>query len=264
MKKDKKYRDIKFTPSVISEAWHKLLGIAKAQDVNTDEILTYLTVEYGEITWKHDNDDEFFADYMNPQISYAHYSKDLEFTSLEVDVFGRDTTVRIGASRREDIEAVFRIFEDKVAESTLPPIVIKKENPKIFIGHGGDEQWRDLKDHLQDKHMYQIEAYEVGARAGHEIRDVLASMLNKSSFAVLVMTGEDKGLGGKIYPRANVVHELGLFQGKLGFSRAIVLLEEGTETFSNINGVSQIRYPKGGIKETFGEVLATLKRELGS
>jgi predicted nucleotide-binding protein len=53
----------------------------------------------------------------------------------------------------------------------------------------------------------------------------------------------------------------GLFQGRLGFSRAIILLEEGTEDFSNVHGVQQIRFAKGNIKETFGEALATLKRE---
>jgi predicted nucleotide-binding protein len=52
-----------------------------------------------------------------------------------------------------------------------------------------------------------------------------------------------------------------LFQGKLGFSRAIVLLEEGTEEFSNIHGIEQIRFSRGNIKETYGEILATVKRE---
>ena len=75
------------------------------------------------------------------------------------------------------------------------------------------------------------------------------------------MTGEDRGEDGKLRARQNVIHELGLFQGRLGLSRAIVLLEEETEEFSNIYGIHQIRYSKGNIKETFDEVLATLRRE---
>lgn len=86
-------------------------------------------------------------------------------------------------------------------------------------------------------------------------------MLAKSAFAFLVMTGEDEMVGGGTRARQNVVHEAGLFQGKLGFRRAIVLLEEGTEEFSNIHGIEQIRFSKGNIKETFGEVLATIRRE---
>ncbi len=106
-------------------------------------------------------------------------------------------------------------------------------------------------------------AYEVGARAGHTIRDILEEMLKSSSFAVLVMTGEDEGSDGERRARQNVIHELGLFQGRLGFARAIVLLEDGTEEFSNLHGIQQIRFGRGNIKETFGEVVATLRREFG-
>jgi predicted nucleotide-binding protein len=38
----------------------------------------------------------------------------------------------------------------------------------------------------------------------------------------------------------NVIHEAGLFQGRLGFERAIILLEDGCEEFSNIQGYGQI------------------------
>jgi predicted nucleotide-binding protein len=60
----------------------------------------------------------------------------------------------------------------------------------------------------------------------------------------------------------NVIHEVGLSQRGLGFSRAIVLLEDGAEEFSNIHGIVQIRFGKGNIKETFGDVLATIKKRL--
>jgi len=47
----------------------------------------------------------------------------------------------------------------------------------------------------------------------------------------------------------------------LGFRKAVILLEKGTEEFSNIEGLQQIRFSKGAILETYGEVLATIKRE---
>lgn len=83
----------------------------------------------------------------------------------------------------------------------------------------------------------------------------------KSPFAILVMTGEDEDADGKLNARPNVIHEIGLFQGRLGFNKAIVLLENGTEEFSNINRIQQLRFSKGNIKEVFGDILATLKRE---
>ena len=40
---------------------------------------------------------------------------------------------------------------------------------------------------------------------------------------------------------------------RLGFNRAIVLLEDGCEEFSNITGLGQIRFPKGDITAKFEE-----------
>lgn len=139
----------------------------------------------------------------------------------------------------------------------IPP----KPAVKVFIGHGGSQLWRDLKEHLHDHHHFEVISYETGARAGHGIRDVIEEMLNMASFAILVMTAEDEQPNGKFRARQNVIHEIGLFQGRLGFSRALVLLEQGTEEFSNIHGVAQIRFKPGAIRETFGDVLAALRRE---
>ena len=132
---------------------------------------------------------------------------------------------------------------------------------KLFIGHGRDLQWRDLKNHLQDQHGLVVIAYEIGPRAGLSVKEVLEKMLRESSFALLILTGEDIHTDGEAHARENVVHELGLFQGKLGFTRAIALVEEGVKEFSNILGVNQIRFPKGRIREAFGELIATIKRE---
>ena len=106
-----------------------------------------------------------------------------------------------------------------------------------------------------------VEAYEVGARAGHGIRDIPEEMLRQSTFAILVMTGDDETRDGVVQPRLNVVHEAGLFHGKLGFNRAVMLVEDGVEGFSNIHVIAQIRFSVGHIKESFGDVLATINRE---
>ena len=133
---------------------------------------------------------------------------------------------------------------------------------KLFIGHGRSAQWRELKDHLTDLHQLEVIAYEVGARAGLSIKEVLETMLAQSSIAFLVLTAEDRDEHGNLHARENVIHELGLFQGRLGFTRAIVLLEEGVTEFSNIHGINQIRFRPGRIREAFGDVLATIKRNL--
>jgi predicted nucleotide-binding protein len=75
------------------------------------------------------------------------------------------------------------------------------------------------------------------------------------------MTAEDEQVDGNKRARMNVIHEAGLFQGRLGFTRAIVLLEDGCEEFSNIQGLGQIRYPRGNIKAAFEEIRQVLERE---
>jgi predicted nucleotide-binding protein len=77
----------------------------------------------------------------------------------------------------------------------------------------------------------------------------------------LVLTAEDETVDGKVQARMNVVHEAGLFQGRLGFERAIVMLEEGCEEFSNIAGLGQIRFPKNNLKAAFHDVQLVLERE---
>lgn len=57
------------------------------------------------------------------------------------------------------------------------------------------------------------------------------------------------------------IHEAGLCQGRLGFERAIILLEDGCAEFSNIHGLGQIRFPKGNISAKFQEIRNVLERE---
>ena len=86
-------------------------------------------------------------------------------------------------------------------------------------------------------------------------------MLDNAAIAFLIMTAEDEQLDGKMHARMNVIHEAGLFQGRLGFEKAIILLEEGCEEFTNVQGLGQIRFPSGNIGAVFEEIRRVLERE---
>lgn len=79
--------------------------------------------------------------------------------------------------------------------------------------------------------------------------------------AFLVMTAEDDFGDGTKRARDNVIHEAGLFQGRLGWTKAIVLLEDGCTEFSNLHGVSHIKFGKNSIKDSFVDVRRSLARE---
>lgn len=223
--------------------------------------VTYVTlkVDLGAAgIWKYDTFAEFLAAVDQGKAHYSAYTKEAHITVMHAESY---TFVTVQGPNRDYINKVFSIVEKHAERCRIPAAEEAEEPPRIFIGHGNNPQWRDLKDHLHEKHKYEIVAYEIGSREGHTIRDILEDMMDKASIALLVMTGEDETKDGTKRARQNVVHEAGLFQGRLGFSRAILLLEEGTEEFSNIHGLQQVRFAKGRIRETFGDVVAILKRE---
>ncbi len=86
-------------------------------------------------------------------------------------------------------------------------------------------------------------------------------MLDAAAFAFLVFTAEDEMADGEVQARMNVVHEAGLFQGRLGFEKAIVLLEDGCKEFSNIEGLVQLRFPKNQLSSRFEDIRRVLERE---
>ena len=131
----------------------------------------------------------------------------------------------------------------------------------VFIGHGRSLVWKDLKDFIGDKLRLPWDEFNRVPVAGVTNVERLSQMLNDAAIGFLVMTAEDEHSDGTTHARENVVHEAGLFQGKLGFSRAIILLEEGCEEFSNIQGLGQIRFPSGNIKAAFEDVREVLERE---
>jgi len=260
MEKSKDYTAF-FNSRTLRQAWEGLLQKAGQKLPSTPDI----QVEDAGAAWKFDTVDEFLAAYRRGIAGasfYHHIMKGYRFR-LYFTALLSQTSISVEAPSRAEIEAIFNIFEDALPDSLLATSVPPVEKPVIFIGHGRSGAWRDLKDHLQDKHEYEVSAYEIGSRAGHTIRDILEEMLDESSCAFLVLTGEDEMPDGRLLARQNVIHETGLFQGRLGFSRAIVLLEDGAEEFSNLAGIQQIRFAKSNIKETFGEVLAVLRREFG-
>jgi hypothetical protein len=223
-----------------------------------------LSVRFADSTWVFDTFAEFLAAADQGPVSVQIFGETLKWQLSIMPLLNQSgALIDVAAPTRDEIESVFTIFETNFERCRLPELPQPPKEVRVFVGHGHDLQWRDLKDHLHEKHGYTIEAFEIGSRAGHTIRDILEDMLQSSSFALLVMTGEDETKDGRMHARQNVVHEAGLFQGRLGFSRAILLLEDGAEEFSNIFGLQQIRFAKGRIRESFGDVLAVLKREIG-
>jgi predicted nucleotide-binding protein len=131
----------------------------------------------------------------------------------------------------------------------------------VFIGHGASPVWKDFRDFIRDRLKLPWDEFNRVPVAGVPTITRLLKMLDDAAIAFLIMTAEDEQPDGKLRARMNVIHEAGLFQGRLGFERAIILLEDGCEEFGNVHGLGQIRFPKGNIAQAFEEVRRVLERE---
>ena len=262
MKKSKRFNNTKFSARLIRQGIERCRTLVN--DAKKEERLRTLLTRIGDETWNFDDLEEFLSSYANDEVDFVMLDvswADSKF-AFELTFMSNETNVYVSGDTRASIEAVFSVFSDASAEDRIEIERGAEPEVTIFIGHGRNKQWEKLKSHLQDKHELNIIAYETGARAGHTIRDILDSMARDSSLALLVLTGEDKSEDG-IRARQNVIHECGLFQGRLGFDRGILLVEEGVELASNFDGIQQLRFKKGRITEVFGDVIATIRREFG-
>lgn len=131
----------------------------------------------------------------------------------------------------------------------------------IFIGHGRSKLWARVNTMLTDELGLKTNYFERDSHTGQSIVPILESFLEEATFAILVMTAEDETSDGTIRARQNVVHEAGLFQGRLGFNKVVILKQEGLENFSNVDGLQYIPFTGDNIEQTFYELQRTMKRE---
>lgn len=155
-----------------------------------------------------------------------------------------------------------------VTESVVPPreATVTRSNkvakpPAIFVGHGHGDLYLRVVTYLTRRLNLEVDYFEDEVRAGYTNLEVVQNMLNKASFAVVVATADDATDEGKIRARQNVVHEIGLFQGKLGFRKVAVLRQNGTEEFSNLAGYQELRFDKNDINSKFEDLRQMLVRE---
>ncbi|MGO9957017.1 MAG: TIR domain-containing protein [Solirubrobacteraceae bacterium] len=153
------------------------------------------------------------------------------------------------------------LLKNALADRPPSSAILDAMGERVFIGHGGSGLWRELKDFVSDDLGLPWDEFNRVPVAGVTTTDRLAQMLDNAGIAFVLLTAEDETVDGRDLARQNVVHEAGLFQGRLGFKRSIVLLEDGCDEFSNIRGLTQIRFPAGNIKASFHDVRKVLERE---
>jgi predicted nucleotide-binding protein len=159
----------------------------------------------------------------------------------------------------------FKTLSQEEIEKELKSIDVKstpksKGGGKIFIGHGRSKLWARVQLYVKDDLGLPTLVFEDESRAGETIINILSQFLDEASFAILIMTAEDETADGKVRARQNVIHEAGLFQGRLGFEKVIILKQDTVEEFSNIAGLQYIPFASDNIEQTFYELQRKLKK----
>lgn len=132
----------------------------------------------------------------------------------------------------------------------------------IFIAHGRSNLWNEVVRMLRDDcNLDCINYFEKDSRVGRFIGDILGDFKTETSFAIVVMTAEDETKDDKTRARQNVIHEIGFFQGKLGFEKVAILKQKQVESFTNIDGLQYIEFDGTNIQQTFYSLQRMLKRE---
>lgn len=224
----------------------------------------YFNVSTGpDEAWQFEDLEECFAEYRRPEVEKAGIGIGQEPVRLSIFLSPEDyggTLVVVEAASRGDILRVMAPFEEA---APYHEVLHSAPAVSIFIGHGRSSDWRELYEHLRDQHRLDVQAFETHPRAGFTAKEVLERIAAETSLAILVHTAEDEQADESLRARENVVHETGLFQGRIGFARAIIVREDGCDPFSNVAGVQEIRFSPGAMRSVFGDVLAVVRREFG-
>jgi predicted nucleotide-binding protein len=203
-----------------------------------------------------------YVNYLRPQGQLASRDSTALYQGLQVpphlSVLADVMSIRSPAQACQKLSKIARRSASHLARRESQPT---GGSMRVFIGHGRSAAWRDLKDFLQDRLHLPWDEFNRVPVAGITNIQRLSQMLDDAGIAFLVLTAEDEQVDGRTHARLNVVHEAGLFQGRLGFTKAILLLEEGCEEFSNVHGLGQIRFQADRISGAFEAVRQVLERE---
>jgi predicted nucleotide-binding protein len=166
-----------------------------------------------------------------------------------------NSTVIVTPRGRIEVDKHKKAMRSTKAENN----VSKAEQPTaaqptgVFIGHGRSPLYAFVESYIRNEFGVEVHTFERHSTPGGQVIPTLEKMLEESGFAVIVATAEDEAEDGS-RARQNVVHETGLFQGKLGFSRVVLIQQDGIKSYSNIDGLIYARFSGNDINRSFLEL----------
>lgn len=120
--KEKLYPHVIFSPEVIREAVYTLKNALPKENEETVPKQEFMVKTSSTETWRHDNEEEFFADYRKGFV-LACFRAIFDYAKGRIEIFvfeGKKTQVTVSMSSRANVEKVFNVFEANVEKCRLP------------------------------------------------------------------------------------------------------------------------------------------------
>ncbi len=173
---------------------------------------------------------------------------DLKLALPKADEAIVESIVPVLEEKLRVLESVSVRLEEWAEAAPTPEISVQGES--IFLVHGRNLAVREtVRGFLERATSRDVIVLDEKAGGGKDILGKLLAQAAKASFAVVLLTGDDRGglNGEEVRPRArqNVIMELGLFIGMLGREKVAVLYEDGVELPSDFLGVAYVALGDG-------------------
>lgn len=128
---------------------------------------------------------------------------------------------------------------------------------KAFISHGKESIALEKTERFIRALGMEPLIVKNEASQGKAVLDKVTFYLSQSDCVIILATGDNQ-IDGKLHPRENISHEVGLAQTNHS-GRIIYLLEEGTEFPSNYNSKVWERFNKNNMEAAFQSIVLELR-----
>lgn len=125
-----------------------------------------------------------------------------------------------------------------------------------------DDRYRhQVQRFITERCHLSVQEWRSGRMAANDLISELDRELSHCSFAVCLLGDDASGAGSRKRANQDAVHQAGILQGRYGFGRVALLIEEGCDMFSNLAGLIRLDFPVGRVETTFLELERMLQRE---
>lgn len=188
----------------------------------------------------------------------------LTYDRIQVEL-GSLLGMRLAAHKLRFVGSAGNAQFAEITQDFISSMDTLRRNPPVrkgvFIAHGANREWLAVQHFIEERFSLPVYTFESRSWSGRQVTEALTDYLDRCSLAICVLTAEDLTEDGQVLARQNVIHEVGLFQGRHGFDRVTVLAEEGCDFVPQAAQSRTIAFPRNEIHRTFYQLAEMIRSQ---